>query len=234
MNTKDFLRKLFELEFQVLEDASTIISSEKFQDNELLASYKSLADNYEKLLSLTRKITTINDSQARSLLQREIQIQRLLDNAEQGFLTFGKDLLVNQESSAACQKIFGRKINGSNIHDILDTGNQNLNQQLETTISTIFSSTDSKVYGQLTGSLPKSIPINGRNIEIDLKVIYPSFDQDLLVMLILCDITEKQKAQEEIVFLSYHDKLTGLYNRAFIDNWLKDRIQMKILLYVPS
>ncbi|MCJ7473003.1 MAG: diguanylate cyclase [Actinobacteria bacterium] len=35
------------------------------------------------------------------------------------------------------------------------------------------------------------------------------------------DITDKQKAEEEIKYLSFHDVLTGLYNRAFFDEELK-------------
>jgi len=31
------------------------------------------------------------------------------------------------------------------------------------------------------------------------------------------DITERKKAEEEIIYLSYHDKLTGLYNRRFYE-----------------
>lgn len=39
--------------------------------------------------------------------------------------------------------------------------------------------------------------------------------------LIIRDITEEKKQQDEIKYLSFHDALTGLYNRAFIDVELK-------------
>ncbi|HWP97437.1 MAG TPA: PAS domain S-box protein [Syntrophomonadaceae bacterium] len=35
------------------------------------------------------------------------------------------------------------------------------------------------------------------------------------------DITERKKAEEEIKYLSFHDKLTGLYNRAYFEEALK-------------
>ncbi|MEN6327916.1 MAG: HD domain-containing phosphohydrolase [Syntrophomonas sp.] len=38
---------------------------------------------------------------------------------------------------------------------------------------------------------------------------------------IVTDITERKKAQEEISYLSFHDKLTGLYNRAYFEEELK-------------
>lgn len=45
---------------------------------------------------------------------------------------------------------------------------------------------------------------------------------DLGMVMVLGDITEKKKSEEKIQYLSYNDKLTGLYNRAFIDTILGD------------
>ncbi|MDC7228447.1 MAG: PAS domain S-box protein [Spirochaetales bacterium] len=39
--------------------------------------------------------------------------------------------------------------------------------------------------------------------------------------LIFRDITEEKKKQDEVAFLSFHDSLTGLYNRAFMDAELR-------------
>jgi PAS domain S-box/diguanylate cyclase (GGDEF) domain len=41
------------------------------------------------------------------------------------------------------------------------------------------------------------------------------------VLNIIMDITDRKKAEEEIRYLSFHDKLTGLYNRAFFEEELK-------------
>lgn len=40
------------------------------------------------------------------------------------------------------------------------------------------------------------------------------------VVLVFRDVTEEKKQHEEIMHLSYHDKLTGLYNRAFFEKEL--------------
>lgn len=42
-------------------------------------------------------------------------------------------------------------------------------------------------------------------------------------VLVFRDFTEKKRKNEEILFLSYHDHLTGLYNRRFFDEWM-DRV----------
>ena len=35
------------------------------------------------------------------------------------------------------------------------------------------------------------------------------------------DITERKKTEEKLRYLSFHDKMTGLYNRAFFEEELK-------------
>lgn len=41
------------------------------------------------------------------------------------------------------------------------------------------------------------------------------------VVLVFRDISDEYKRQEEIAYLSFHDKLTGLYNRAFLEEEIK-------------
>ena len=40
------------------------------------------------------------------------------------------------------------------------------------------------------------------------------------IMLVVLDITERRRAEEKIRYLSFHDKITGLYNRAFFEEEL--------------
>jgi len=46
---------------------------------------------------------------------------------------------------------------------------------------------------------------------------------------IYTDITERKKAEEEITFLSYHDKITGLYNRAYFEEKLRSFNELQYL-----
>lgn len=41
------------------------------------------------------------------------------------------------------------------------------------------------------------------------------------ILTIIIDITDRKIAEEEIMYLSFHDKLTGLYNRAYFETELK-------------
>lgn len=47
----------------------------------------------------------------------------------------------------------------------------------------------------------------------------------------LTDITDRKKTEEEILFLSFHDKLTGLYNRAYFEKMLEETDRKGIIPY---
>src|SRR3989304_6154564 len=42
-----------------------------------------------------------------------------------------------------------------------------------------------------------------------------------LIQGVIFDITERKKAEEQVAFLAYHDKLTGLPNRALFEEMLE-------------
>ncbi|GAB6181307.1 hypothetical protein JCM14036_26260 [Desulfotomaculum defluvii] len=107
---KDNLRQIFQKEIALIESGKEDISNPQYINNELLPKYKELLREYEKLLKLSRKVFVISDSQGRTLKRREYEIKNLFDNINQGFLTFGQDLLVDSEYSAECIKIFGKKL----------------------------------------------------------------------------------------------------------------------------
>lgn len=48
-----------------------------------------------------------------------------------------------------------------------------------------------------------------------------NIDGQLCILSILTDITDQKQAEEEIRYLSFHDRLTGLYNRAYFEEELK-------------
>jgi diguanylate cyclase (GGDEF)-like protein/PAS domain S-box-containing protein/putative nucleotidyltransferase with HDIG domain len=57
-------------------------------------------------------------------------------------------------------------------------------------------------------------------VEVSTKYLYNA-DGDLEVVGVSRNIEERKKAQEEVLYLSYHDQLTGLYNRRYFDNAIK-------------
>ena len=60
-----------------------------------------------------------------------------------------------------------------------------------------------------------------------LEQAYPIDDEDgkpWLIQGVIFDITERKRAEEQVAFLAYHDKLTGLPNRALFEEMLENAL----------
>lgn len=214
---------LFKDEKEALQAAMIDIVDERYSGNQLLPHYKSLAVNYHKLLRVTQKIFRISDCQGQSLQQHRSEIQNLLDNANQGFLTFGRDLKVDQQYSGECVRIFGRKIAGISILELLGQGKDVRFETIVESLRQVFSLQENEGENILQ-QLSSVIRIADKDVQIQYKRISPpdTAVDSSLIMMILTDITEKSRADAEIRYLSFHDKLTALYNRAYVEMVLPD------------
>lgn len=216
-----FDRNLFEKEIRILEAALAEIAGGELKDDELLPKYKEMVSNYEKLLVLNQKIFKISDIQAKILINRESEIKNLLDNAGQGFLTIGKELNVKGEYSAECIRIFGRKIGKANILTLLTSEDDEQNKIFAAVLEKIWQTEDEVLQRSYLDKLPGMVKVNECRLTVEYRLVNTNEGgREPLLMLILTDVTEKHKAQEILAYLSYHDKLTSLYNRAYIDTWL--------------
>lgn len=217
--------ELFGSELDVLDAAMREIAAAENQANPLLPRYEQLASNYKKLLKLSSKIVSISDRQQLHLKQVEGAFKDLLDNAGQGFLTVGPDLRVEQQYSAECSNIFAGPIENANILELLrDKENEEQNHIFAQVFTKVFQTDSNKGAVKELKSLPQKIKINGKYINIECKLIkrYERETKKQALMMILSDISEKQAAEEKIHYLSYHDKLTGLFNRAYVDSILPE------------
>ena len=73
-------------------------------------------------------------------------------------------------------------------------------------------------------NLQKELQINKlKKIYIELKVslIYDRKNNIICRMLVFRDVTERRVAEEKLKQMSFHDSLTGLYNRAFFEEEIK-------------
>jgi diguanylate cyclase len=62
---------------------------------------------------------------------------------------------------------------------------------------------------------------NGEKRMVDVYSCPISYNNEKVLFSIIFDVTEREEAFDEIKYLSFHDHLTGLYNRRYFDNVLK-------------
>jgi len=123
------------------------------------------------------------------------EIINLLDNAGQGFLSFGKDFKLNQGFSKECLNIFNKiDIFNENISELLFFDDSIKKDLFEDGISRVMNTTDDMMKELFLSLLPKEHIINNKDIKIKYK-----FLQNNIVMIILTDITNTKKLESKII-----------------------------------
>lgn len=211
MINNHYNKHLFSQEIEILRSCKSDLSSNKYENDILLPKYKELVESYEKLLKLTQKAFKISDTQGSNLKRREQKIKSLLDNSNQGFLTFGENLLVDEEYSAECVCIFGKKIKKEKITLLLSTSPDE-QQKYNNVFGAVFQEKKEEKLRQL----PINISINDRLINVKYKLIN-WLDNEYNILVILTDVTGKIKSEAQVKYLSEHDSLTKLYNRFYVE-----------------
>ena len=122
------------------------------------------------------------------------EITNLLNNAGQGFLSFGKDLKINEGFSKECLNIFNTlDIFKQNISDLLFL-NDNIKQDLfEDGISRVLDTQEDMTKDIFLSLLPKEHIIKDKDIKIEYKLL-PNDN----FMIVLTDVTNTKKLEKKI------------------------------------
>lgn len=122
-------------------------------------------------------------------------VKNLLNNAGQGFLSFGYNLLIDQEYSCECEKIFNKKLDGIKISDILFNDGKE-RSFWEDALKSIFREKSNIKRKIMMSLLDKELYINKRCIGLEYKMIKHG-DMEK-IMIILTDVTDKRKLEKDI------------------------------------
>ncbi|WP_276354585.1 HD domain-containing phosphohydrolase [Cohnella caldifontis] len=221
-SSKDY--EAFGEELQTLYAARQELQEAEYAGNALRPGYERLSARYEKLLREMNKVLRISDSQSLALLRMESELSVLLDNAMQGFLTVDRTLKVQKPYSAECRRIFGGKIGGASVTELMWPDDPDTRAKVERLMERMLSAQADESEVRYSDGLPNSFQRGGLRIRIDYKRIAmpEGTGDDPRIMLILTDITEQYKSKEQLEFLSTHDPLTGMFNRNYVEKWISD------------
>lgn len=143
--------------------------------------------------NIQNELTLQVNERTADLRERSAAITRLLDNANQGFLTFSTSLSVEHEYSKKCLEIFADEIEGENIGELLFPADTARREFFLQTLSAVFEEEDDVKVEAILSLLQQEFVINQKAISIVYKRI-----EAHRFMLILTDITDKKILEKNI------------------------------------
>lgn len=175
-----------------------------------------------------RERTAVLEERNRELDQSRDHLKLILDSAAEGIYGIDRDGNCTF-ANASCLKMLGygsqKDLSGKNMHFLIHYAHRD---------GRLMDPEECKIFSSLR---------TGRGVRVDGEVFwksdgtpldvayssYPQFRNGELTggVVTFTDNTERRKSEAHINFLTYHDSLTGLYNRAFFEEELKrmDRVE---------
>jgi len=149
----------------------------------------------EQEIALTKTILEKN-----LLLEKKSNaVKNLLDNAGQGFLSFGKNYMIEEEYSVECEKIIGRPLHKVNYLDLVSRLYDQEKASIQQLAFKRYFESTSKIKDEAYLSLlPNECVIGEKTIQLDYKPI--EFLSEKKLMVVLTDISEKvslERSMEE-------------------------------------
>lgn len=184
----------------------------------LLKQYKRTAKRLDKIVKLSdmqqMELLNLNkelDRHKAYLVEKTHKISSLLDNSDEGFLSFGPDMKVESEFSAECAAMLGTNdIADADIYDLLFPHDEYLQDLFIGGVTQVFASDDIYFAELFIGLLPKESTVHGKHLNLKYKLIEKNH-----IMVITSDVTEKRKLEEAVA--KERDKLS------FVITVIKDK-----------
>ncbi|MFZ5351745.1 MAG: ATP-binding protein [Bacillota bacterium] len=134
-----------------------------------------------------------------TVADRTFAIRNLLNNTGQGVLTFGENLLINDEYSAQCGVIFGQIIKRRKLSDLIYSNDEEQKKLIDGIFKEIFNNKTNWSEVVYLSLLPEELLINNRNIKFEYKLIDDSSkSSSKLMMVIMTDITDKRVLEDQV------------------------------------
>ncbi len=151
-----------------------------------------------KTLANQAGIAIENANLFQKIRNRNSKINNLLNNAGQGFLTFGKNLLVDEEYSSECVNIFGFEIDNYKISDLVFIQEDD-KKYLEKILLKLLGNPSKLNIDLYFPLLPTEFRIGSKFIQAEFKLIdWISDDSCEKFMMILTDITERKMLEDKM------------------------------------
>lgn len=215
--SKQFLKKLYKVKLLPVYERKFIKKSGEIIVVELnVQMIKDEKGNPLYIQSVARDITRRKEAEAALKISEE-KYTAIFDESpiaiklynSKGFLTHANTACLELFNVSSIEGLLNLKL--FNDLNITESIKADLMKNQYVKYETVFN------FDCLQGQEQNTIqPCSSKYLSITIKsVLYNKVIDGYIVQIL--DISEQKKAQEEIKYLSYHDKLTGLYNRRFYE-----------------
>gem|GEM_PF-285290 len=166
---------------------------------DIQAKNEALHEAYEEINESHNKLSEWNKGLELTIRERTESVRNLLDNAGQGFLTFGSDLSVAAEFSSECLNIFNCDIAGKPFPELIYPDNIEDRTFLETLLQKMLEETEALQRDIYQSLLPEEFSLGGRQYQISYKIIRSrEADASEVIMVILTDITYRRQLENKV------------------------------------
>lgn len=158
------------------------------------------SDGFTRIKTLSHfinKVTTELSDMNEALDKSNVQIRTLLNNANEGFLSFGKDLIVRSEYSLECKRIFDIEIENKNFCSIAYPIEEQRNLAVEILIK-VFETKEEERRNIYISLLPEELHVNQKILTAQYKWVSEEHSLNPFMIAILTDITEKRKLEQKL------------------------------------
>jgi two-component system chemotaxis sensor kinase CheA len=146
-----------------------------------------------------QKVMEWNQLLEKTVEQRTLAVRNLLDSAGQGFMSFGADLIVSDEHSLECNRIFKEEVAKASIPQLLYPGDLEEQKLLKSILDEYFQEQDVHAKELIFSLLPSEIEIHRVPIQLNYKIIADNREQKAeALMVILTDISEKRLLENKM------------------------------------
>lgn len=144
------------------------------------------------------------------------KIRTLLDNTSHGFLSFGKDLIIENEYSLECERIFKKHVGGLDFAELIYPDDAHKQLFLKNILHDILTDDNKERVDLYHELVPKEFKLNEKYIEVKYKVIYDTLLEDNKIVAVITDKTDtvnlENKIEEERNILRMVVKSVTNYN----------------------
>lgn len=227
---------MFVLLYILVSHIQDMYSLEAANSMEIMAKNQELESLNIELEDSQNHLIEANANLEKEVYARTASLKNLLDNAGQGFLIFGKDMIIDPNCSSECFRIFEKEIRGMDYTEIIHGDNKDSKNYLRNVIQTILQLPDDTYNEKYLSLLPSEVFYKNKILDLKYKIIRESEARaESVCMVIITDITESKlmhkKMEEEEALMKSIVKVAA-YTRDFVE--LTDSFRYFVTTAVPE